>query len=255
MSNIFEPISISKFINEICLVKSKSDLDKHMKRFIGLIYNKQIDLYLLDANDQTILHRLILSKINKEFIKEYIFEILLQDRTICLKKDRNGTYPCDIDPYYYQTFMIFGFTLTHQINIEIKNDFLLFARCPFALVFFVEKFAVILNPANRRYGIRGNLHQVQSALPRDLQGLKWRKYAELFSIFVNDANFTRANPIVDADKLFRRTLIDVPPPGTRDKARVVSITFCFRANQMPFAFARKPKYTVPRCFLILGRAP
>ncbi|HEY5253906.1 MAG TPA: hypothetical protein VIJ53_04580, partial [Acidobacteriaceae bacterium] len=33
--------------------------------------------------------------------------------------------------------------------------------------------------------------------------------------FVNDANFTRAYPIVDADKLFRRTLIDVPPPSAR----------------------------------------
>ncbi|MGC1870443.1 MAG: hypothetical protein WA700_05750, partial [Acidobacteriaceae bacterium] len=32
---------------------------------------------------------------------------------------------------------------------------------------------------------------------------------------VNDANFTRAYPIVDADKLFRRTLIDVPPPSAR----------------------------------------
>ena len=61
-------------------------------------------------------------------------------------------------------------------------------------------------------------HQVESAFAGNFQGFKRGKNAELLAIFVNDANFTRAYPIVDADKLFRRTLIDVPPPSTRGYA-------------------------------------
>ena len=103
-----------------------------------------------------------------------------------------------------------------ELDFLDDDDLLLFARRPLALVFFVEEFAVILNAANRRHGVGRNLHQIETALAGDLEGFKRWKNAELFSIFVNYANFTRAYPIVDADELFRRTLIDGPPPNARD---------------------------------------
>ena len=103
-----------------------------------------------------------------------------------------------------------------ELDFLDDDDLLLFARRPLALVFFVEEFAVILNAANRRHGVGRNLHQIETALAGNLEGFKRWKNAELFSIFVNYANFTRAYPIVDADELFRRTLIDGPPPNARD---------------------------------------
>ena len=117
-----------------------------------------------------------------------------------------------------------------ELDFLDDDDLLLFARRPLALVFFVEEFAVILNAANRWDGVGRNLHQIQTALAGDLEGFKRWKNAELFAIFVNYANFTRAYPIVDADKLFRRTFIDGPPPNARDYAslREYNISLLFQ---------------------------
>jgi hypothetical protein len=90
-----------------------------------------------------------------------------------------------------------------QLDFLNGDDLLLLARSPFALVFFVEVFAVILNAANRRYGVGRDLNQVESAFAGNFESFKGWENAELLSIFVNDANFTRAYPIVDADELFR----------------------------------------------------
>ena len=102
-----------------------------------------------------------------------------------------------------------------ELDFLDGDDLLLFARSPFALIFFVQIFAVILNAANRRHGVGRDLYQVEAAFAGNFKSFKGWENAKLFSIFVNDANFTRAYPIVDADKLFRRTLIDVPPPSAR----------------------------------------
>jgi hypothetical protein len=102
-----------------------------------------------------------------------------------------------------------------ELDFLDGDNLLLFARSPFALIFFVQILAVILNAADRRHGVRRDLYQVEAALAGNFESFKGWENAELFSIFVNDANFTRAYPIVDADKLFRRTLIDVSPPGGR----------------------------------------
>jgi hypothetical protein len=102
-----------------------------------------------------------------------------------------------------------------ELNFLDGDDLLLFARSPFALIFFVQIFAVVLNAADRRHGVGRDLYQVEAAFAGNFESFKGWENAELFSIFVNDANFTRAYPIVDAYKLFRRTLIDVPPPNAR----------------------------------------
>ncbi|HVC89136.1 MAG TPA: hypothetical protein VND66_00815, partial [Acidobacteriaceae bacterium] len=63
------------------------------------------------------------------------------------------------------------------------------------------------------------------------QGFKRWENPELISIFVNDANFTRAYPIVDADKLFRRTLVDVSPPNTRGYTSPREYTISIRMDR------------------------
>ena len=108
------------------------------------------------------------------------------------------------------------------------DDLLLFAGRSFALVFLVEEFAVILNAANRGHGVGRDLYQVEAALAGNFESFKRWENAELFSIFVYDANFTRAYPIIDADKLFRRTLIDVPPPGARGVASPREYTIAYQ---------------------------
>ena len=110
-----------------------------------------------------------------------------------------------------------------ELDFLDDDDFLLLARGPFALVFLVEEFAVVLNAADRRHGVGRDFHQIQAALAGNLQSFKGRKNAELLAVFVNDANFTRANPIVDADKCFaeRLSMCRLQMRGT--VARLVSI--------------------------------
>ncbi len=110
-----------------------------------------------------------------------------------------------------------------ELDFLDDDDFLLFARRPLALVFLVEIFAVILNAANRRDSIGRDFYQIKTALPGNFQCFKRWEDPELLPIFVNDANLTRANPIVDANELFCRTFIDVPPPMRGNCARLVSI--------------------------------
>ncbi len=105
-----------------------------------------------------------------------------------------------------------------ELDFLDGDDLLLFAGSPFTLIFFVEEFAVILNAANRGHGVGRDLYQVEAAFASNFESFKGWENAKLFSIFVNHANFTRTYPIVDADKLFRRTLIDVPPPNARGVA-------------------------------------
>src|ERR1700733_5198805 len=88
------------------------------------------------------------------------------------------------------------------------DDFLLLTRRAVALVLFVKELAVILNAAYGRLGGGRNFHQVQTTLAGNLQCFEGRQDSELFTVFVDDADFTRANSVVSADKRLGRTLID-----------------------------------------------
>ena len=90
--------------------------------------------------------------------------------------------------------------------------FFLAARSLFVL--FVKEAAVVLNAADGRNRVGRDLDQVQATLAGDLQGLKGRQNAHLFAVFVDDADFARANPVVDADKGLCRTFVecDGAPP-------------------------------------------
>jgi hypothetical protein len=88
------------------------------------------------------------------------------------------------------------------------DDFLLFPGRAIALVLLVEKLAVILNAADRRLRGRRDLNQIQATLAGYFESFKGRQNSELFTVFVDDADFTRANSVVNADKRLGRTLID-----------------------------------------------
>jgi len=88
------------------------------------------------------------------------------------------------------------------------DDFLLLARRAIALVLLVEELAVILNAADGWLGGGRNFYQVEATLAGYFKSFEGRQNSELFTVFVDDADFTRANSVVDADKRLGRTLID-----------------------------------------------
>jgi hypothetical protein len=104
-----------------------------------------------------------------------------------------------------------------KLNFLDHDHFLLLTRSAIALVLLVEEFAVILNTADRRLRRGRDFDQIQATLAGYLQSFKGRQNAELFTVFVNDADFTRANSVVNADKRLGRTLIDGSPPEMRDE--------------------------------------
>jgi hypothetical protein len=100
----------------------------------------------------------------------------------------------------------------------LDDDHLLsLAGSAIALFFFVEEFPVILNAANGRNSRGRNFHQIKTALTGNLERLKRGEDAELLTVFVDHANFTGADTIVNTDELLRGTLID----GFFSCARVV----------------------------------
>ncbi len=103
-----------------------------------------------------------------------------------------------------------------ELDFLDDDDLLLLARGSLALIFLVEELAVVLYAAHGGNRVGGNFYEIQAALPSDFERFERWEYAELLPIFVNNANFTRADPVIDADKLFCRTLVDVPPPNTRE---------------------------------------
>lgn len=95
-----------------------------------------------------------------------------------------------------------------ELDFLDGDDFLLFARGALALFFFVEVAAVVLDTADRGDGIGRDFDQVEAALAGDLQGFVGREDSQLYAVFVDDADFARANPLVDPDEGLGRTFIE-----------------------------------------------
>ncbi len=102
-----------------------------------------------------------------------------------------------------------------ELDLFDQNDFLLLFGGAVALFLLVEKASVILNAANGRNRVRRDFDEVEAVFAGNLQGIKYSQDAELFAVLVNDANFTRANTVVDANKCFSGTFIecDGSPPA------------------------------------------
>jgi hypothetical protein len=87
-----------------------------------------------------------------------------------------------------------------ELHFLDDDDLLLLARRAIALVFLIEKLAVILNAANWRNGGGRNLNQVEAAFTRNLERLKGLHDAELLALIIDHANFARADAIVGANE-------------------------------------------------------
>ena len=91
----------------------------------------------------------------------------------------------------------------------LEGDHLLtLARGSVAFFFFVEELAVVLNAANGGNSGGRYLHEIETSLAGDFEGLKRGEDAELLTLFIDHANFTGADTIVNTDELLRRTLVD-----------------------------------------------
>ena len=101
-----------------------------------------------------------------------------------------------------------------ELDFFDDDDLLLLAGGALALILLVEVAAVVLDAADGRDGVGRNLDQIQAPLAGDFQGFKGWQDAELFAVFVDDANLACANAVVDADKGLGRTFVecDGAPP-------------------------------------------
>ena len=89
------------------------------------------------------------------------------------------------------------------------DDDLLFLACgAVALVLLVKELAIVLDLADGGHGVGGDLYQVERAFPGHLEGVKRGHDAELFAIFVDDANLAGADAFVSADKRLGGTFIN-----------------------------------------------
>jgi hypothetical protein len=95
-----------------------------------------------------------------------------------------------------------------ELDLFDDDDLLLLPCSAIALVLLVKVFAVVLNLADGGNGVGGNLYQVEGAFPGHLEGVKRGHDAELFAIFVDDANLAGADAFVCADKRLGGTFIN-----------------------------------------------
>jgi len=103
-----------------------------------------------------------------------------------------------------------------KLDFFDDNDLLALPRGTFALILLVEKAAVILNSADWWHRSRRDFNEVEASLARDFERFKGLEDSKLFAIFVDDADFARANPIIDADEGLSSTFIECD--GTPPKA-------------------------------------
>ena len=96
------------------------------------------------------------------------------------------------------------------------DDLLPLSRGTFALFLLVEEAAVILDSADRWHRSRRNFDEIEPTFARDFERFKGLEDSKLFAVFVDDADFARANPIVDADEGLSSTFIECD--GTPPKA-------------------------------------
>ena len=95
-----------------------------------------------------------------------------------------------------------------ELDFLNGDDLLLLAGGAVALVLLVEKLSVILDLANGRDSIGRDFDEVERALARNLQGIKWGHNAKLFTVFVDDADFASANAVIGADEGLLRAFVE-----------------------------------------------
>jgi hypothetical protein len=95
-----------------------------------------------------------------------------------------------------------------EFDLFDDDDLLFLAGSAIALVLLVEELAVVLNFADGRNGIGGDLYEVESPFAGHFEGFEGSHDAELFAIFVDDANFAGADTFIGADERLGGTFIN-----------------------------------------------
>jgi hypothetical protein len=121
------------------------------------------------------------------------------------------------------SLILFGLVIVlvhrnRELDFLDRNHLLALSSSAFALLFLIQKTAIVLNPANRWDGGGGNFNQVEATFAGNTESLKGLENAKLFAVFVDDADFARANPIVDANEGLCRSFIEcdgTPPKACR----------------------------------------
>ncbi len=109
-----------------------------------------------------------------------------------------------------------------ELDLLDDDDFLFLFGGAFAFFFLVEEAAVVLDAADGRDGVGRDFDQVEAAFAGNLQSFEGRQDAELFAVFVDDADFARTNSVVDADKGLCRTFVEcdgTPPDVVASRVR------------------------------------
>jgi len=87
-----------------------------------------------------------------------------------------------------------------ELDLFDDDHLLLLACRTVALVLLIKIFAVVLDLTDRWHRIRRYLYKVKRALASHLESVKRSHHAELFAVFVDDANLAGANAFVGSDK-------------------------------------------------------
>ena len=95
----------------------------------------------------------------------------------------------------------------HLLDLDVP---LVLPRLGLALGLLVEELPGVHDPADRRCGGGRDLHQVEPLLLGEHERLAGRHDPELRAVLVDDADFLRADAVVDAD----RPPVYETPPGS-----------------------------------------
>ena len=87
-----------------------------------------------------------------------------------------------------------------ELDLFDDDDLLFLAGRAVALILFVKELAVILDLTDRRNSVRRDLYEIERSLAGHLEGVKRSHDAELFAVFVDDANLAGADAFIGADK-------------------------------------------------------
>lgn len=94
--------------------------------------------------------------------------------------------------------VVVGVGIGPELDLFDLDDLLLLAGLGLALLRLILEFAEIHDLADRWIGVRGNLDQVQTSLIRHVHGAGGRNNADVFTVGPNQANFRRADIVIDA---------------------------------------------------------